>query len=613
MLKYKSLLFVSILSTLYLFACQNQQKITPQETTQTSDSLTALYHESAQVLFTARPASATMLGIDATLAGNNFNSRLANFSPESEQSLRKNLITISQQLQNIQTFAPDENKQVMQNLTRYFAGNENFDVGYIDTWMGLSAFIVNQINGPLIDVPNAMITNQAINTPNDANDYLKRLDHFDVFVEHILAKVSADEEKNWVPPLVIVNKSIATMKAFIKPEPQKHPFVQSFEKKINKLYTLSSAQKKNLIKRAKYLVINKVYPSYQNVINTLEQLAMSAPEESGIWIQPGGQEFYKDAVKMLGDTDLTPAQIHQLGLNEVKRITQEMNAIFNAQGMTNGTIGERMSALNDDPKFLYEDTERGRKQLIKDINGYIKDISDRMDEQFATRPKYAVEVRKIPKSREASAPGGMYTNPPIDGSAPGIYWINLRDIKANPKFDLKTLTYHEAIPGHHWQVALNLEQDSLPMLRRIAPYNAYVEGWALYSEKVAAEMGMYENDSFSDLGRLKAELFRAVRLVVDTGLHYKKWSREQAISYMATTTGTVESDVVAEIERYMVWPGQALGYKLGMINILKLRQEAQENRGSQFDIKAFHDLILLGGAVPMEVLNRKVKNWYLNP
>ncbi|HHL32215.1 MAG TPA: DUF885 domain-containing protein, partial [Oceanospirillales bacterium] len=373
------------------------------------------------------------------------------------------------------------------------------------------------------------------------------------------------------------------------------------------------AQKAQLQQRVKKLVANKVYPSYQRVIRQLEDMSMSATEESGIWAQPNGVAYYQDAVKMLGDTDLTPQQIHQLGLDEVDRISKQMDKILRAQGLTTGSVGQRMTSINDDPRFLYEDSDQGREDLINDLNAYIQEISAHMDELFASRPKYAVEVRKFPKSREESAPGGMYTNPPLDGSQPGIYWINLRDIKANPKFDLKTLTYHEAIPGHHWQVALNLEQSNLPMLRRIAPYNAYVEGWALYAEKVAAEMGMYKNDPFGDLGRLKAELFRAVRLVVDTGLHYKKWSREKAIKYMAETTGTVESDVVAEIERYMVWPAQALGYKLGMINILRLRANARKQLGDSFDIKSFHDLVLLGGAVPMEVLNHRVEQWLSKP
>jgi uncharacterized protein (DUF885 family) len=203
----------------------------------------------------------------------------------------------------------------------------------------------------------------------------------------------------------------------------------------------------------------------------------------------------------------------------------------------------------------------------------------------------------------------MYTPPAIDGSKPGIYWINLRDMKANPRFGLKTLTYHEASPGHHWQAALNMDQTSMPFLRRIAPYNAYAEGWALYSEQVAYELGMYENDAFGNLGRLQAELFRAVRLVVDTGLHQKRWTREQAISYMSDQTGTAESDVIAEIERYMAWPGQALGYKLGMLKILSLREKSKERLGKRFDLSEFHDVVLLGGAIPMEILEHNIEQW----
>lgn len=589
-----------IITALILSACNHK-------TSTDEVNLNTLYDQGTMTLFKARPSSSTMYGLDEKLAGGKFNHRLADFSPASEAQMRQSLRDLNQQLKNIKY--PDNNTAVMENITRYFAGSPDFDIGYIDVWMGLSPFIINQINGPLIDVPNAMITNQQIKNLSDANDYVARLESFDVFVKNIQDKMSADAQKGWLPPKIILEKANAAMQGFLKPAAFEHPFVSSFQTKLEKVDNISDDDKKRLIKKTKMAVSNKVYPAYVKVIAQLRHALKSATNESGIWAQPNGDEYYKEAVKMLGDTDLSPARIHQVGLDEVKRISQEMDNILKAQGLVSGTVGQRMLQINDDPQFLYEDSDAGRQQLLDDINGYIKEISAMMDEQFATRPKYAVEVRKFPKSREASAPGGMYTNPPLDGSQPGIYWINLRDIKANPKFDLKTLTYHEAIPGHHWQVALNLEQDSLPMLRRIAPYNAYVEGWALYSELVAKEMGLYKNDPYSDLGRLKAELFRAVRLVVDTGLHYKKWSREQAIKYMAETTGTVESDVVAEIERYMAWPGQALGYKLGMINILGLREQAKKQLGNKFDIKAFHDLVLLNGAMPMSVLNDNVDKW----
>ncbi|MFT4941470.1 MAG: hypothetical protein ACI88A_004540, partial [Paraglaciecola sp.] len=270
---------------------------------------------------------------------------------------------------------------------------------------------------------------------------------------------------------------------------------------------------------------------------------------------------------------------------------------------------ERMVALSKEPRFLYEDSEAGRGKLIEDVNGFITEVTQKMSPLFKTKPEYQVEVRSFPKETQDSMPGGQYSPPPLDGSIPGIYWINLRDMQAVASFALKTLTYHEANPGHHWQISIALEQKDLPFLRLVAPYNAFIEGWALYSEQIAYELGMYENDPFGNLGRLQDELFRAVRLVVDTGLHHKKWNRDKAIAYMMDVTGTPESSCRAEIERYMAWPGQALGYKLGMLNILKLRTQAEVDLGDKFDLAEFHDVILTGGAVPMAVLKLKIKSW----
>ncbi|MEZ5496764.1 MAG: DUF885 domain-containing protein [Gammaproteobacteria bacterium] len=589
-----------LITFMMLNACQRNVK-------QESTDLSNFYSESTKALFSARPSNSTQYGLSEEMSGGEYQNRLDNYSPAAEKKLRDSLRAINQQL-SAESYN-DENKSVMQNIIRYFSGHEDFDIGYIDVWMGLSPFIVNQINGPLIDIPNIMVANHQVNHSKQAQDYLQRLDHFDIFVQQVLEKLEYDTDKNWIPPKAIVNKTISAMQSFIETDASNHPLVTSLAQKLQGVSDMSDEEKAQAVKKAEMLVATKVYPAFNSVVTKLNDLKLMAKEESGIWAQPNGGKYYLDAIKMLGDSDLTPQQIHDLGLSEVDRITSEMDKILNAQGMTEGTVGERMMALLDDSRFIYEDSEAGRAELLNDLNKYILEISTMMDEQFATRPKYDVEVRKFPKAREESAPGGQYTNPPLDGSQPGIYWINLRDIKANPRFEMKTLTYHEAIPGHHWQVALNLEQGDLPMLRRIAPYNAYVEGWALYSELVGKEMGLYKNDPFSDLGRLKAELFRAVRLVVDTGLHYKKWSREQAIKYMMEIGGVVESDAIAEVERYMVWPGQALGYKLGMIQIVKLRNDAMQKLGDKFDIKEFHDVVLLGGAVPMSVLENKISDW----
>lgn len=622
----RNLLCIGILCSFMLMGCQEKTTdnhvsevevktvdVVEPKTPELLDTtpLQANFDQSAIALFNARPHYATVLGVDERLSGGAYNDRLDDYSPSAEAKLRKQLRAINQQLANIEvTETVDlDNQKVMMNLNRYFSGNENFSIGYVDLWMGLSPFVVNQINGPLIDVPNSMVNNHKITTTEDAENYLKRLDGFDAFLQSVMAKLSADVEKGWVAPKVILQKTIATLEAFIAPKAIEHPLYLAFEKQVKLIDGLDVEGKLALCKRAAEHIDNDVYAGYRLLIDAQKQLMDRASSESGVWAQPNGDAYYADAVKMLGDTDLSPEQIHQIGLDEVKRISTEMDAILVANGHTAGTVGVRMLKINDDPQFLYEDSEAGRAELLADLNGYIEEINLRMPELFATKPPYNVEVRAFPKAREASAPGGMYSSPKIDGSQPGIYWINLRDIKANAKFDLKTLTYHEANPGHHWQVALNLAQESLPMVRRIAPYNAYVEGWALYSELVAKEMGMYDGDPYGDLGRLKAELFRAVRLVVDTGLHHKKWTREEAIKYMAETTGTVDSDVVAEIERYMVWPGQALGYKLGMIKMVELRSKARQALGERFDIKAFHDLVLLGGAVPMVVLEENVNAW----
>ncbi|MFC1792802.1 DUF885 family protein [Planctomycetota bacterium] len=298
-----------------------------------------------------------------------------------------------------------------------------------------------------------------------------------------------------------------------------------------------------------------------------------------------------------------------VGLSEVERIVRQMDTVLKDQGYRTGSVGERLTNLAKEPRFLYPDSNEGREALIDDLNGYIAEITSKMAGFFKTQSSYEVIVRAFPEEIQDNSPAGLYLLPAIDGSKPGAYWINLRDIKALPKFTLKTLTYHEANPGHHWQGTLILDHQHLPLLIRVGILNAYLEGWALYAEQLAAEMGLYENDPFGDLGRLRDELLRAARLVVDTGLHRKRWTREQAIHYLKTTTGISEQDSVIEIERYMAYPGQALGYKLGMLKILELREVAKSELAEKFDLASFHDLVLLGGPVPLKLLERKVNDW----
>ena len=621
-----SLLASAIVTALGLSACVKQSdtvavtKSTPASQSaeitvviSAEQSLTALYLQAKQSLFKQRALSATMYGLSEQDVGQDVSSKMELYGSENEAKLRAELLSISNKIAAIKLEGDDitakNNQKVMAGLTRYFAGEPNFTVGFIDTWMGLSPFIVNQINGPLIDIPRIMQNDQPITTEQQALDYIARLGSFDSLANSIIEKQTFDAGQNWLPPKVTLQGAIKYLKGFTSVPAEQHTFVSVFSDKIEKIDSLNAEQKQALIKQVISKVSQVVYPAYQSVQKASEQLLAKSRDESGIWAQPNGSDYYQDAIKQLGDSELTPSEIHQIGLGEVARISVAMDTILQQQGYKKGSVGERMVALNEEPRFLYEDSTAGREELLSDINGYITEMTIKMAPVFKTTPSYQVEVKAFPVEVQDGAPGGQYTSPAVDGSKPGIYWINLRDMKANPKFGLKTLTYHEANPGHHWQIALNLDQAELPFLRRIAPYNAYAEGWALYSEQVAFELGMYENDPFGNLGRLQAELFRAVRLVVDTGLHDKRWTREQAISYMSEQTGTAESDVIAEIERYMAWPGQALGYKLGMLKILSLREQAEKRLGDNFDLAEFHDVVLLNGAVPMAVLARNVNHW----
>jgi uncharacterized protein (DUF885 family) len=618
------LLTIGIIAALCLQACSSDSKqavspvaptssVAPQQATQSLDSL---YQQAAQILFQSRTMGATQYGLTVEEVGGYYADRLDDYSPASEQKLRAAMRAVQGQISSYpmgegSTEAQRLNRDILANITQYYAGSNEFSIGYIDSWMGLSAFPVTQINGPLIDIPRYMQSAQVINTAKDAEDYIARLAAFKDMVASVQAKVHADAEQGWVAPRVVLEGALRNFDRFLSTEPAQHPLLETFAEKLALVDAIPAADKQRYIQLAEDNIGEFVYPAYRKVAEQTRRMLDEASAYAGVWAQPKGEEFYRNAIRILGDSDLSADEIHAIGLSEVERISAEMDAILRAQGYAEGTVGARMVALGEEERFLYEDSDAGRAQLLEDLNGYIEDIVVRMQPLFKTRPDYEVVVKAYPVELQDGMPGGEYNSPSVDGSKPGIYWINLRDMKANPRFSLKSLTYHEANPGHHWQIALNLEQDEFPFLRRISPYNAYAEGWALYAERVAAELGVYEEDPFGDLGRLQAELFRAVRLVVDTGMHHKRWTREQAIEYMSSITGNAESDVIAEIERYMAWPGQALGYKMGMLKILELRAKAEAALGDKFDLAAYHDLLLLGGAMPMTSLEKEVDRWVL--
>ena len=610
-----ALIAVFFLSAVTLAACDQQKErkeaATPAATA--ARSVDALIAETTRDFMRTQPLLSSFVDVPEDLVGGPYNDRITDYSPAGFAHVRAVAEAAAERLAAVERdgLPPRArvNLDVVERIFRYYAGVPGIDYGLIDSYFGHVPYVVSQISGPHVDIPKLMQTQQRLASRGDAEAYVRRLQAFAPAFDGIIAKIEADRDAGVVPPKILVEKALKPVAAFIAPPPEKNVLVTSFAARLGKIDEIGEADRASLIAAATDAVEKSVYPAYRKLEATLEALRPVAGDAAGVWALPDGDRFYRTAVRFLGDTDLSPDEIHKIGLREVDRITAEMDRILKAQGLTEGTVGERMVKLAEDPSQYFPDTDEGRAAILDYLRARVKEVEAKVPDYFATIPPQKLEIRRIPVFSEAGEAGGFYTNPSLDGSRPGIYWINLRDMKAWPKWSLKTLTYHEAVPGHHFQTAISMNQGELPLLRRIAPFNAYTEGWALYSERLAWEMGLYENDPLGNLGRLQDELFRAVRLVVDTGIHAKHWTREQAIDYMYRITGSDKSEVVPEIERYMAWPGQALGYKLGMMKILELRERARKELGPAFDLKAFHDVVLLDGAVPMAVLEAKVDAW----
>ena len=385
----------------------------------------------------------------------------------------------------------------------------------------------------------------------------------------------------------------------------------NLDTKLNEVKDLSEEDKKAYLIRVEEEIRTTVFPAYQELINYFNELYSKANDDDGVWKLPNGDAFYTYMLKQYTTTDLRPEDVHEIGHGEVARIKKEMLDILKNQGYedTTRTLGEVIQELNKEERFQYPNNATGRKEALDDYNRIIDEINNNLDNAFDVRPKAGLEVRRVPEFKEEGSAGAYYNPPALDGSRGGIFYVNLRDMSEIVKFGMNTLAYHEAIPGHHFQIAIQHEIEGVPIFRNILPFTAYSEGWALYAERLAWELGFYDNNPFGNLGRLQAEMFRAVRLVVDTGIHFKKWTREEAIDYMVTNTGMTTSEVTTEIERYIVMPGQACAYKIGMMKILELREKAKNELGENFELREFHDVVLKNGAVPLDILEQIVDDY----
>jgi uncharacterized protein (DUF885 family) len=467
---------------------------------------------------------------------------------------------------------------------------------------------VNQLFGVQNSFPSFMESTHPIETLDDAYDYIWRLEGIPTKFRQVLDGLKHRQSLGIIPPAFVIERVIEEMTQFYETPIKESILYTTLETKMSEA-GISDDQAQQVLERAVPVIDKFVFNSYHVLTDYFEDLRPFANSDDGVWKLPDGDEFYQQTLKFFTTTDYTPEQIHNIGLSEVERIQGEILAILTSEGRdVSAGFFAAMEALKADPSFYYPDTDEGREQILKDYQKIIDEINLGLDSAFAIRPEAGVEVKRIPEFKEKTAPGAYYNQPAMDGSRPGIFYANLYDIKATPKYSMRTLAYHEAIPGHHFQVAIAQELDSVPLFRRFAPFVAYIEGWALYAEQVAWELGFQQNP-YDNIGRLQAELFRAVRLVVDTGIHYKRWTREQGIEYMMANTGMAESDVIAEIERYIVMPGQATSYKVGMMKILELRTKAQNALGEKFNLSDFHDVVLKNGAVPLAVLEQLVDRY----
>ncbi len=473
-----------------------------------------------------------------------------------------------------------------------------------------SGYRVVQNSGVTVDLPEFLTDTHVIKNEKSVKRYISRIQEFGRVLAEVEARVEDDRDHGVVAPDFIIEKSIGVMEAFIEGGAAENPLVTTMPRKLDEIDGMTEEKKAAYLAEIEAAVAEHVIPGYQSMIALHQELLATATHDAGIWRIPDGDKIYANALKSFTTTDMTADEIHNVGLSEVARIEQEMDAILASQGYTEGSVTDRIKVLMAAPEQNYPNTDEGRQQMLDYLVELNEEVMAKAGEYFVTLPPQPLEIVRVPEYSQDSAPGGYYNQAAMDGSRPGRFYINLKNTTDNPRWTLPTLLYHEAAPGHHFQISVAQKMKNVPILRTLSPFSAYTEGWALYAERLAAlDMGMYADDPLGDLGRLQAEMFRAVRLVVDTGMHAKKWSREEAIAYMIEKTGNTEDEVTREIERYVVWPGQATAYKTGQLAILDIRARAEAELGDKFNLRDFNEMILINGAMPLSILSDMADAW----
>ena len=545
-----------------------------------------------------------------SLAGLGIKERTDEWNNPSRTFALEELDRVAQDMKELKAnFNPEELDETSKLSYRLFMENSQSTLDGAKWWYHGYSF--TQMFGPHSGVPTFLVNQHTIDNIEDAKNYVKRLEGVEAYLGEILKNSRASVEKGIMPPKFVYDHVITTAQNIVSGAPFDDSedltlMLQNFKTKVEKL-NLSDKEKEGLYADAITALLTSVKPAYAAVVEEMERQKKMANADDGAWKLPDGADYYAHRLNLMTTTDMSAKEIHDLGLKEVDRIHGEMRAIMKDVGY-DGTLQEFFKYLQDEPRFTYEDSEAGREAYLAEATRIIDVMSARLDEVFLRQPKAKLEVRRVEAFREKAAGKAFYSRGTPDGSRPGYYYANLYKISDMPKYQMEALAYHEGNPGHHMQLSISQELEGIPKFRKHNRVTAYTEGWGLYSEYFPKEMGFYE-DPYSDFGRLAMELWRAARLVVDTGLHDKKWTRQEAIDYLTTNTPNPENDCIKAIERYIVMPGQATAYKIGMIKILDQREMAKEKLGDKFDIREYHDVVIASGPVPLNILEERVEAW----
>jgi uncharacterized protein (DUF885 family) len=567
----------------------------------------ALLAETADELLVEYPEGASTLGLDKGLRGA-LKSRLTDRSPEGVSHAAAVAAARGKKLAAFPRggLSAGTKLDLAVATTAYQLAAEGYafpygDVAILDHEVSYrnGPYVVTQNMGAFVEVPEFLDSQHRIAGPADAESYLERLRAYARALDGETARLRHDSAAGVIAPSFILDKTILQMSTARAIPIAQWDVVTSVARRTAGFPGDFGAV-------AQHVATDQVAPAMDRQIEELKRQRPLASADAGVWRLPQGDAYYAWALRAGTTTNLDPAHVHQMGLDQLAALQARMEPLLRAQGLAQGTPGERMTALGKDKRNLFPDTDAGREEILAYVNGRLADIRTRLPRAFATLAKGNLLVKRVAPAIENGAPDGYAGPGTIDGSQPGLYYINLRDTSIWPRYALPTLSYHEGIPGHVWQGEYTYK---LPLIRSLLEFNAYSEGWALYAEQLADELGVYDGDPLGKLGYLQSLAFRACRLVVDTGIHSKRWTRDRAIEWFATTNGSTVKEVAAEVDRYCVWPGQACGYKVGQTEINRLRDQAQQELGARYDLRYFDDAVVQGGNVPLTLLPQVIDQY----